>query len=93
MSEGCKVCGYPGGPDPGHLEYVHAVRLKFVRRLTEQEEKYKQTIAVLTGQKKNRMLLGLTREITRLREELAQARRGIEMRTERLREKVLGPQG
>jgi len=69
------------------------VTLVFRRRLAEAEERHKRTVAVLTGQKKNRMLLGLTREITRLREELDQARRVLETRTERLREKVLGASG
>ena len=93
MSEGCNVCGYAGGPDPGHIEHVHAVALVFSRRLAEAEERHKRTVAVLTGQKKNRMLMGLTREVTHLREELAQARRVLETRTERLREQVLGPSG
>lgn len=76
MSEGCKICGYSGGPDTGHIEHAHAVALVHVRAHAEQQERHKRAIAVLSGQRKNAMIMGLTQENFRLRNELKMIKEG-----------------
>ena len=82
--------GYPGDElDARHIEHVHQVAYELGRRLAMQQEKHAKVIAILSGQKKNRMLLGLGKEITRLRGELEQALRALDVRTGRLKAEVL----
>jgi hypothetical protein len=89
MSGNCKICGYQGDElNAGHIEHAHAVELLFSRRLAEQEERHKRAIAVLTGQKKNRMIIGLTRVISRVRGELEMAQRALHQSTRDLRASI-----
>jgi hypothetical protein len=90
MSEGCTICKYRGGPDPEHIEHAHRVAMQLGRMLADQAKKHNATIAVLSGQKKNALLLGMSNEITRLRGELLQAMRVLESRTERLKAQAAG---
>lgn len=88
MSEGCKTCGYRGGPDLGHIEHAHKVCLELGKMLAAQSEKHKATIAILSGQKKNAMLIGLSNEVTRLRRELEQAQRALQASTREIRKSL-----
>lgn len=77
MSGGCKVCGFQGDElDARHIEHAHAVALVHVRAFAEQQEWSKRTIAVLSGEKRNAMIMGLTQENLRLRNELKMIKEG-----------------
>ena len=73
----CKVCGFQGGElDARHIEHAHAAALVHVRAFAEQQERHRRAIVVLSGQKKNAMILGLTQENLRLRNELKMIKEG-----------------
>lgn len=91
MSEGCKVCQFKGGPDPEHLEHAHRVALQLGQMLVDQQEKHKATVAILSGQKKNALLIRLGDEVARLKGELAQALIALRSSNEALRKQVLSP--
>ena len=74
---GCMICGYQGDElAAGHIEHAHAVALVHARAFVEQQERHKRAIAVLSGQKKNAMIMGLTQENLRLRNELKMIKEG-----------------
>lgn len=93
MSEGCSICKYRGGPDPEHIEHAHRVALHLGQMLVDQQKKHKATIAILSGQKKNALLLSLSKEVTRLKGDLAQTLIALRSCDEALREQVLSPPG
>lgn len=85
----CKVCGFQGDElDARHIEHAHAVALVHIQAFAEQQERHKRAIAVLSGQKKDAMILGLSREITHLRSELERAQRALEQSTLDLRASI-----
>lgn len=72
--KGCGVCFFEGEGDADHVRHAHAAILMLLKKLRGAHEKIDRLEKLFSVQKKNKLLLELSRKNAALKEELARIR-------------------